>query len=205
MRELNRDIPRFITEINLLWQPVYPYLARHISVIYGRRDGTIIEMGPFCGVIFELARQGIGKIFRIASFPETMTDIYKKEIRDRQISGVPVIGTDAMLSGVEDSSADLVIFRGALFFPDFFTVDYPAILRVLTPHGKAFIGGGFGKYTPPEVIAPIAKRSRELNLLIGKKEITTKAVTNDLCRAGVTTAGISTDGGLWITLKKPAL
>ena len=44
----------------------------------------------------------------------------------------------------------------------------------------AIIGGGFGKYTPPDVISPIADLSRKLNLLLGKREVTTDMIEKDL-------------------------
>ena len=41
------------------------------------------------------------------------------------------------------------------------------------------IGGGFGKLTPPEIIHPIADRSKELNLKIGKIEVTAEQVKEE--------------------------
>jgi hypothetical protein len=52
-----------IQQIDQLWDPIYPYLARHITELYGRRDGNIVEIGPFCGVIFFLLREKIGHSF----------------------------------------------------------------------------------------------------------------------------------------------
>ena len=58
-----------IEELNLLWEPVRPYLARQIEEIYGRRDGQVLEIGPFSGLIFTLAQMKVGKNFLIAGFP----------------------------------------------------------------------------------------------------------------------------------------
>lgn len=193
----------FIEEINRLWRTIYPLLADHIAEFYGRRDGIVAEMGPFCGVIYDLASKGIGNNFIIMSFPEPITRMYEREIEERGfVSKIRCINTDPALSGMKDKSIDLVIFRGALFFPELFVVNYPAILRVLSDDGIAVIGGGFGKYTPSALINPIAKRSRELNLLLGKREITPQAITSDLKAAGITRADIVTDGGIWVLLKK---
>ncbi|MEN6615568.1 MAG: hypothetical protein ABFD12_03345 [Syntrophorhabdus sp.] len=193
----------YIEEINRLWRAVYPLLADHIAEIYGRSDGTVAEIGPFCGVIYDLVPKIIGGDFAIMSFPESITAMYEREVAQRGfLSKIRCINTDPALSGVKDESIDLVIFRGALFFPELFGVNYPAILRVLRDGGVAFIGGGFGKYTPPALIEPIAKRSRELNILLGKKEITPEAIVSDLKAAGITRAEITTDGGIWVILKK---
>ena len=110
---------------------------------------------------------------------------------------------DPHLKEIDDNSIDLLIFRGALFFPSLFTIDYRAIERVLKPSGTAFVGGGFGKYTPPDVISPIADLSRKLNLLIGKKEVTTDMIKKDLRDNDMMDrAAITTDGGLWIVIQK---
>jgi len=204
MQNKSADVFSLAREINSLWKDVYPHLARHIAEVYGRCGGAVMEAGPFCGVIHELARQGIGDSFFIASFPEQMKAYYEEQLElQNQAGSIAVIDTDPPLHRVDDSSIDLLVFRGALFFPSLFTVDYRAIQRVLRPQGCAFIGGGFGKYTPPGVISPIAESSRELNLLIGKKEVTTDMVAHDLRESGM--AGLSTvttEGGLWIIMRK---
>ena len=193
-----------VREINLLWEPVYPYLARHIAEVYGRTDGAVLEAGPFCGVIYDLARQHVGTSFCIASFPTSMEAFYAEEIKKRDMTGIiDTVMTTPGLTGVDDASIDLLVFRGALFFPSFFTIDYQAILRVLKPGGTMFAGGGFGKYTPDEVIRPIAERSRKLNLLIGKTEVTVDSIRRGLETNNITeNAGIITEGGLWVVVKK---
>jgi hypothetical protein len=55
-----------IRELNRLWEPVRPYLARQVRELYGRQDGSILEVGPFSGLTFELARRGIGDSFHIS-------------------------------------------------------------------------------------------------------------------------------------------
>jgi len=193
-----------ICEINTLWETVYPHLARHIGEVYGRTAGAVLEVGPFCGVVYDLLRQGIGSSFRIASFPRGMDNFYAGEIEKRSMGDtLDIVRTSPDLSGIEVATIDLLVFRGALFFPSLFKVDHRAILRLLRPGGTAFVGGGFGKYTPPEVIRPLADRSRELNYLIGKKETTVDDIRKDLEAAGITeNARIITEGGLWILLKK---
>lgn len=200
----NNDKFSLARDINTLWKDVYPFLARHIAEVYGRRGGAVMEVGPFCGVIHELDRQGIGDSFTIASFPEQMKPHYAEQLNMHgQAGSITIVDTDPGLRGIGDASIDLLIFRGALFFPSLFTVDYRAIERVLKPAGVAFVGGGFGKYTDPGVISPIADLSKRLNLLIGKKEVTTDMVAKDLSENGMTDrAVITTEGGLWIILTK---
>jgi hypothetical protein len=193
-----------IQEIYHLWEPVYPYLNQQILELYNRKDGNILEIGPFSGVIFDLQKKNIGHSFLIAAFPPGMGNFFKEEIRKQKAEDkIRVIETDPALIGIEEKSIDLVIFRGAFFFPSLFKVNFSAIDRVLKTNGVAFIGGGFGKFTPDSVIKDIGKRSRELNLQIGKIEI-----DEDRLRQNIQTEAVKgkikviSEGGLWVLMRK---
>jgi hypothetical protein len=138
-----------IFKINQLWEPVYPYLARHVKELYGHTYGKIVEVGPFCGVIYELYKEGIGDSYHIYSFPEGMEKFYIEELKKREIQDrIEASHQDPSLKDVPNNYADLVIFRGAFFFPFLFQFDLPAIHRIMKPQGVAFAGGGYGEYTP---------------------------------------------------------
>lgn len=193
-----------IGELNLLWEPVRPYLARQIEELYRRRDGHILEMGPFSGLIFELVRRNIGRSFSIAAFPQAAIALYRLEAQKHGLENrVRIIESDSSLSNMGEGSVDLAIFRGALFFPSLFQVDFSAIYRALSTEGIAFIGGGFGKYTPPEVISPIGIRSEQLNAAMGRVRITVESVRDQLRSNTLEEkCEITTDGGLWVVLRK---
>ena len=203
MGSVNLDL---IKEIDLLWEPVYPYLSQTVIEYYGRREGTLIEIGPFCGVIFELKKQGIGDSFVIAAFPPGLTNTFQEQARRHSpASPVDVIETDPALEGMNENSADLVIFRGAFFFPSLFQVHWPALHRVLKPNGVALVGGGFGKFTPREIITKIGKKSRDLNLQIGKVDRTAEDLREEIEGISVeATFEILTEGGLWVLMRKKA-
>lgn len=204
MRQMSDATLSMIQEINRLWEPVYPHLARHIREEYGRKDGVILEIGPFCGVIFSLMAQVMGSTFRIGAFPHGTVSFYHDWIHEKGCDNkIDILETDQSLSSIEDNSVDLIVFRGALFFPSLFQVDYNAIDRVMKPGSVAMIGGGFGKFTPPEVIHPLAERSKELNLEIGKIEVTAEQVHKEIDASGITTTyRIIREGGLWVILNK---
>ncbi len=187
-----------------LWHPVYPYLVKQIQEIYGRSDGDILEIGPFCGAIFALQAEGIGYSSSIAAFPEGMAAFFREEAEKIKATGpLRIVESDASLAGVADESADLAVFRGALFFPSLFQVDFSAVYRVLKEKGVALIGGGFGKYTPSAVIEGIAKMSRELNLRAGKIEISEEEVgklTGPPLPPG--SVEVISEGGLWAIVRK---
>lgn len=198
------DTLEFIQRIDVLWDPVYPHLARHVSAVYGRRDGTILEVGPFSGVLGSLAKGGVGDRHGVASFPVGMARFFRRSL---EVTGleekVHVIETDGSLSAIREGAIDFVVFRGALFFPSLFRVDYPAIARVLTTGGVALIGGGFGKYTPPDVIRPIAEESKSLNLRIGKTEARPERIEENIRKSGARLRfSIFTEGGLWVVMRK---
>jgi hypothetical protein len=194
----------FIEELNLLWEPVRPFLARQIEELYGRRDGNILEMGPFSGLIFTLAQKNIGNTYSIAAFPQEMIPLYRQEAGKLGLEErVRIIDSDSSLIGIADGSVDLAIFRGALFFPTLFQVDFGAIYRTLRMGGIAFVGGGFGKHTPPEVISQIGKRSEQLNAALGRVRVTAESVWDQLQSSSLEEkCEITTEGGLWVVMKK---
>ena len=193
-----------IHEINLLWEPVYPYLSEQVLDLYGRDGGRVLDVGPFAGTIFDLKERLAGGAFFIAGFPSGMAPYFSARARARNMEGmVDIIESSPLLSCVRDNSIDIVIFRGALFFPSLFRTDLQAVYRVLRPGGVGFVGGGFGKYTPPTVIEAIGDRSRELNFKIGKVVITPDTVRQDVKGQEVEKhMEIITEGGLWVVIRK---
>lgn len=193
-----------LLEINRLWEPVRPYLVEQVRELYDRTDGAILEIGPFSGLIFTLAQQRIGDSFMIAAFPESTVAAMLGEARSLTLAdSVSIIPTQSNLDNLRDESADLIIFRGALFFPSLFQTDFAALYRVLRVNGVAFVGGGYGSHTPPELIARIGERSRELNLAIGKVDIEPDGVRKTLDALGLPwKAEIITNGGLWVVIRK---
>ena len=193
-----------IKELNLLWEPVQPFLVRQIEELYGRQAGHILEIGPFGGLIFALARKNVGKNFSIAAFPQAAIALYQQEARKHELEDrVRIFESNSSLTGIFDGSVDLVIFRGALFFPALFQVDFGAIYRVLRTSGIAFVGGGFGKYTPGDVVNQIRERSTQLNDALGRARVTVESVRDQLRSSRLEgNCEISTDGGLWVVMKK---
>lgn len=193
-----------IEELNLLWEPIRPYLVRQIEELYGRRDGSILEIGPFSGLIFALAQKRVGQTFLMAVFPQAAIPPYQQEARKHGLENrVRIIESDSSLIGITDDSVDLAIFRGALFFPSLFQVDFGAIYRTLRTAGIGFVGGGFGKHTPAEIIRQIGKRSEQLNAAMGRVRITVESVQDQLRSSHLEEkCEITTDGGLWVVMKK---
>ena len=198
------EMDTLIKELNLLWEPIRPFLVRQIEELYGRQDGHILEIGPFSGLIFSLRQKNVGENFLIAAFPQAAIALYRQEARKHGLEDrVKIIESDSSLIGIADESVDLAIFRGALFFPALFHVDFRAVYRVLRTAGIALVGGGFGKYTPAEVISQIGKRSEQLNAAMGRVRVTVESVRDQLRSSHLEgNCEIITDGGLWVVMRK---
>ena len=193
-----------IIELNRLWEPVRPYLAQQVSELYGRHDGSILEAGPFSGLAFELAEKGIGTSFHMAVFPVDVVHALKDEARRLELTAkVTIAETDETLIGVPPEAFDLALFRGAFFFPSFFSADLSAIYGSLKAGGMALLGGGFGRYTPEHVIRAMEKHSKDLNQALGRVRVKEEDLWSAL-EAGrmKDKATMITEGGLWVVLRK---
>jgi probable selenium-dependent hydroxylase accessory protein YqeC len=74
---------------------------------------------------------------------------------------------------------------------------------VLRPEGCAIVGGGYGPNTPQNLIDDIAEESKQLNLLLGKQWMSKEDLTQMIQEASLQEdAEISTEGGLWVILRK---
>jgi len=193
-----------LVELNRLWEPVRPYLIKQIGNVYRRNNGDIIEIGPFSGLLFDFVRSGIGSSFFMALFPESIIMPLKEEARILELQDkVTIQATDETLSDVSPEAFDLAIFRGAFFFPSFFTANLAAIYRILRTGGVAFVGGGFGIYTPQGIIEGIGKRSAELNQQVGRVRVTKENLRTMLQEDHLEHAAeIIDEGGLWVVLRK---
>ena len=193
-----------LVELNRLWEPVKPYLIKQIGELYGRNDGDVIEIGPFSGLLFDLVRGNIGSSFLMALFPEGITDSLMEEAQRLGLQDeIMIKATDERLSDILPETFDLAVFRGAFFFPSLFRPDLVAIYRSLRPGGIAFVGGGFGVHTPPDIIERIGKRSAELNKQLGRVRVVREDLQHMLQAANLErNAEIIDEGGLWVLLKR---
>jgi len=194
-----------LEQLDRLWQKIYPYVASQIMDVYQRDYGSVLELGPFSGGIsLELARSHPRLGITIGAESPAVVEYLRRKIAD---TGLPerimVKETDLDHLIFVGAQFDLVILRGAFFFLEDRAGLLGEIVRVLRAGGMAFVGGGYGKGTPKELIDEIADQSRELNKRLGRKrisreeleEIVRKSELADLC-------DIEEEGGLWITIKK---
>jgi ubiquinone/menaquinone biosynthesis C-methylase UbiE len=190
-----------IKRLNTLWAGVYPYLAKQVISVLPEESHEMLEIGPFSGGIsFELAKTIRGCSITIVDSMERTTGYLAGEARLRHLSGsIRVIRGDLSKLPFHAETFDAVIFRGAFFFLDESMLR--DIHRLLAPRGVGFVGGGFGVFTPRELIDAIARESRRLNQKLGRKWVTRDHVEEMVMRAGLERcAKVIEDGGLWVLL-----
>lgn len=192
-----------LKRVNSLWRKIYPYLASQIMEAYRRDSGAALELGPFSGGIsLELARLCPGLSITIADETSAVVDYIREEIANSRSSArIQVKQTGFNRLDFPDSQFDLIIVRGAFFFLDKDLLR--EIFRVLSTGGTGFVGGGFGKETPRELIAEIAEQSRELNYRLGRRWISKNELEEMVRETGLTAhCHLAEEGGLWLNVKK---
>ena len=194
-----------IEQLDRLWKKIYPYVAAQIMECYQRDYGSVLELGPFSGGIsLGLARSYPRIAITIGAESPAVIEYLRRKIALSGLSKrITVEETGLEHLQFVDAQFDLVILRGAFFFLKDRVGLLGEIMRVLKAGGMAFVGGGYGKGTPEELIDEIGDRSRELNKRLGRKrvskeeleEIVRESDLADLC-------SIEEEGGLWITIRK---
>jgi len=195
---------RLIRDINKLWLPVYPGLARQAAGHAPRQPRRMLEVGCFSGGTgLELLKIFPDSRFTVAlELPElvqTFFEDWRIEAADR--ARIHITTTPLVPLALPDNAFDFIFCRGVFFFLDEKAELLAELFRVCAPGGAVFAGGGFGSHTPQTVIDPIADESRRLNYALGKTVISPVEFRAMLHRNSVT-ADIIEEGGLWAVMKK---
>ncbi len=194
-----------LKQVNSLWKKIYPYLVLQIMDNYGRNSGSVLELGPFSGGISrELLKSYPEFKITIAAESSEVVEYFDKEVSTSGIAPkIEIKKTKFDQFIFNDSQFDLVIFRGAFFFLDQKGNLLREIFRVLKEGGRGFVGGGYGKDIPPELIDEIADESREFNNRLGRRRISIKELKEIIKKSGLTdTCEIEEEGGVWLNIKK---
>jgi SAM-dependent methyltransferase len=196
---------RNLKRVNDLWRKIYPYLAAQGMEYYCKSYGDVLEIGPFSGGIsVELTRLHPGLKITVAAQDRGVAGYLQKEIEGAGLNRkIQVTWSELGNLVFADCLFDLVIFRGAYFFLDEEGKILCEIYRTLKEDGLAFIGGGYGKNTPQELIDEIAEESRDLNDRLGRTRVTEGEVRTMVNKAGLTShTRIEKEGGLWLVIQK---
>jgi len=188
-----------------LWGRVYPYLVAQIMGEYRRNSGLVLELGPFSGGIsLELARLYPQLKITIADeSSEMVAHLQNEAVTSGLAEVITVERTHLNQLSFPDSWFDLIIFRGVFFFLNQKVDLLREIFRVLKEDGMAFVGGGYGRGVPPEIIAEIADESRLLNEKLGRRRVSIGELQVLLKKAGLADKSkIEEEGGVWLIIRK---
>lgn len=194
-----------LKRVNSLWRKIYPYLAGQIMEGYRRDSGAVLELGPFSGGIsLELARLYPGLDITIADESPAVVEYLRREISISGLSErIEVKKTDLNHLTFDDHQFDLVVFRGAFFFLNEKENLLREVFRVLKDEGMAYVGGGYGKGIPDELIDEIADESRELNDRLGRRRVSIEELEELIRKSGLTdNCKIEEEGGVWLVIRK---
>ncbi|MFC2008302.1 class I SAM-dependent methyltransferase [Chloroflexota bacterium] len=190
-----------LKQLNSLWTKLYPYLASQIMEGYQRDSGAVLELGPFSGGISKELTKGYPGLSIIIAAESPAVLEYLREEMSRLSERINIVKTDLYHLPFEDSQFDLVIFRGAFFFLKEDLLQ--EIFRVLKDGGMAFVGGGFGKGVPKELIDEIADESRQLNSRLGRRWVSIEELHEIVRRSSLTDrCQIVEEGGVWLHIRR---
>jgi ubiquinone/menaquinone biosynthesis C-methylase UbiE len=194
-----------LRQVNRLWKRIYPYLASQIMESFQKDSGLVLELGPFAGGIsLALSRLHPDLRFTIADESSEVLEYLREEITYSGLpQGMKIQKTSFDYLIFQDSQFDLVIFRGAFFFLRKRENLLRELFRVLNDEGMAFVGGGYGKDTPQQLIDEIADESRRLNNLLGRERFTMEELEELGRKSNLPdTWEIEQEGGLWVKIRK---
>ncbi|MFC1968782.1 methyltransferase domain-containing protein [Chloroflexota bacterium] len=195
-----------IREVNQLFEPFYPHVARQIAEAYCRQEGSALEIGPYApGISLCLAQLYPKLEIVVGDDTPGILSYFRDRIELSGLAGrIKVQGLTKTAMPFGESTFDLVYFRGALFFWEKQVEILQEAYRVLKGGGVGVLGGGFGASAPDWLIDCVLDRSRELNQRLGKKALSEVELRAILQKASLTPcAQIDKRHGLWVIIRKP--
>ena len=188
---------KLIDRINVLWRPVYPFMAGWMARWCPPKPRRVLELGPFSGGIGEAFGQIFSDLGVVCVMPQ---ESVARAVRDQFGRKLVMVAGSLDAMPLKDSF-DMVVSRGAFFFLT------PAIIkeahRLLKPGAYALLGGGYGPTTPQEEIGKIAEESKRLNYELGKKWLSRAGLEQMVKASGMEDCSeIIEEGGLWLVMKK---
>lgn len=128
-----------------IFAPVYPVVAEQIRTRTGIVQGVCLDIGTGGGYL-GIALAGITDLefYLMDKSPEMLEIAYTNVVVSGLQSRVRTMQGDVHHIPRDDGSVDLVISRGSLFFWEDKARAFAEIYRVLSPGGKAYVGGGMG-------------------------------------------------------------
>lgn len=197
-----------IRAVNKLWLPVYPGIARQIADHCASPPGRMLEFGCFSGGIgLTLLQQFPQSTLTVAPEIEELAATFSSDwaclLEQRAAARLRIVPGRLASLNEANTAFDLIMCRGLFFFLDAGGALLSELHRLLSPGGLVFAGGGYGVYTPPEIIDQLADESRRLNYALGRKFFSREEFAQAIADAGLAAQSrIIEEGGLWVSIQK---
>ncbi|WP_020587482.1 class I SAM-dependent methyltransferase [Desulfobacter curvatus] len=128
------------------FKPIYPVIARNAIDVTGVSRGRCLDMGTGPGMLaIAVAKAAPEMAVTAFDFSDDALEIARENIRQAGLeSQVTTAAGDVHAMPFETGEFDLIVSRGSMFFWKDLKHAFAQILKVLSPCGKTYIGGGFG-------------------------------------------------------------
>lgn len=190
-----------------VFAPCYPVIADQILRKTGINQGTCLDLGCGSGYLgLAIAEATDMDLFLLDQDPD-MLAICQQNATERKVkNSIRIQSGDVHNIPLADSSVQLAVSRGSMFFWEDIVQAFREIYRVLAPGGMAFVGGGFGTLELKQQIEEqMAKRAPDWR---GNVEGRLDSKAMDKYRSQLQQAGIEefeidhSPVGLWIIFGK---
>lgn len=189
-----------------VFAPVYPMIAEQILDRCGVTRGQCLDVGSGPGSLgIALAQASDLSVTLLDSSSEAL-DIAEKNVLGAGLSSrVSLLQGDVHDIPLPAGSMDLVVSRGSIFFWDDLARAFSEIYRVISPGGKAYVGGGFGNAELSDSItAAMAKKNPDWKAFRDKNlgPDNQARIANVVADRGLPHQIISDDSGFWVMIEK---
>jgi SAM-dependent methyltransferase len=190
-----------------LFAPIYPVLAGYFLDRFGRQDGVCIDIGSGPGSLaIAMAQASAMKVYALDISEDAIKKMQENIENAGLIDRITPVNGDVAAIPLPDSSVDLAVSRGSVFFWEDVHAAFCETARILRPGGMAFIGGGFGSAELRDRIVPkMRERGSDWENFYRKNMSpeTVASLREELARTdGVHGDVIRDDSGVWVVMRK---
>jgi len=190
-----------------IFAPIYPVLAEVFLSRFGRREGVCIDLGSGPGHLSLAVAEASEMHVYALDISDEAHEIAHRNIRDAGLEDqITLLSGDAEAIPLPDSSVDLVVSRGSIYFWKDLNAVLREVARILRPGGMTFIGGGFGNAgLNDQIVSEMIARNPEWEERYRRN---TSSDTRSRFESaipeidGIGSRVVSDDSGIWIVMTR---